>query len=149
MTCIISMEFLPLSRRCSSTQNVPSYEERGEMGVFAGYNKMGLSCLLIFPYWSHDNKKWSWSLIIFLYWPRLVGQHSSILASLNLFAFLSTFSSFHSINCKKRTISCHRDLMLGQVIYLRPAKETRGRSVTFSEVCIYKMKLLVAFNSEI
>ena len=39
--------------------------------------------------------------------------------------------------------------MLGQVIYLRPAKETRGRSVTFSEVCIYKMKLLVAFNSEI
>ena len=85
----------------------------------------------------------------FLYWPRLVGQHSSILASFNLFAFLSTFSSFHSINCKKRTISCQRDLMLGQVIYLRPAKETRGRSVTFSEVCIYKMKLLVAFNSEI
>ena len=37
----------------------------------------------------------------FLHWPRLFCQHSSILASLILFAFLSTFSSFHSINCKK------------------------------------------------
>ena len=31
------MEFLSLSRRCSSARNVPSGEERGEMDVFAGY----------------------------------------------------------------------------------------------------------------
>ena len=31
------MEFLPLSRRRSSAQNVPSDEERGETDVFAGY----------------------------------------------------------------------------------------------------------------
>ena len=31
------MEFLPLSRRHSSSRNVPSSEERGEMDVFAGY----------------------------------------------------------------------------------------------------------------
>ena len=31
------MEFLPLSRRRSSARNVPSYEERGETDVFAGY----------------------------------------------------------------------------------------------------------------
>ena len=85
----------------------------------------------------------------FLYWPRLVGQHSSILASLNLFAFLSTFSSFHSINCKKgHLISSHHDLMLGQGIYLRVATET-GAGLLHSLRCVYKMKLLVAFNSEI
>ena len=31
------MEFLSLSRRCSSVQNVPSGEERGETDVFAGW----------------------------------------------------------------------------------------------------------------
>ena len=36
-TCVISMEFLPLSRRRSSVRNVPSGEERGEKDVFAGY----------------------------------------------------------------------------------------------------------------
>ena len=35
--CVISMEFLPLSRRRSSARNVPSGEERGETDVFAGY----------------------------------------------------------------------------------------------------------------
>ena len=34
--CIISIEFLSLSRRCSSLRNVPSSEERGETDVFAG-----------------------------------------------------------------------------------------------------------------
>ena len=34
--CIISMEFLSLSRRRSSLRNVPSGKERGEMHVFAG-----------------------------------------------------------------------------------------------------------------
>ena len=38
---IISMEFLSLSHRCSSTQNVPSDEERGEADVFAGYKFLG------------------------------------------------------------------------------------------------------------
>ena len=33
----ISMEFLSLSRRCSSARNVPSGEEVGETDVFAGY----------------------------------------------------------------------------------------------------------------
>ena len=36
LLCVISMEFLPLSRRRSSPQNVPSGEERGETDVFAG-----------------------------------------------------------------------------------------------------------------
>ena len=31
------MEFLPLSRRRSSSRNVPGGEERGETDVFAGY----------------------------------------------------------------------------------------------------------------
>ena len=31
------MEFLSLSRRCSSARNVPSGKERGETDVFAGY----------------------------------------------------------------------------------------------------------------
>ena len=30
LICVISMEFLPLSHRCSSMRNVPSGEERGE-----------------------------------------------------------------------------------------------------------------------
>ena len=34
---VISMEFLSLSRRRSSTQNVLSDEEGGETDVFAGY----------------------------------------------------------------------------------------------------------------
>ena len=34
---VISMEFLSLSRRRSSTQNIPSSEEQGETDVFAGY----------------------------------------------------------------------------------------------------------------
>ena len=37
LICVISMEFLPLSRRRSSARNVPSGEERGETDVFAGY----------------------------------------------------------------------------------------------------------------
>ena len=32
------MEFLSLSRRRSSSRNVPSGEERGETDVFAGYD---------------------------------------------------------------------------------------------------------------
>ena len=34
------MEFLSLSRGRSSARNVPSYEERGEMDVFAGYSPL-------------------------------------------------------------------------------------------------------------
>ena len=34
------MEFLSLSRRCSSARNVPSGEERGETDVFAGYKPL-------------------------------------------------------------------------------------------------------------
>ena len=34
---VISLEFLSLSRRRSSSRNVPSGEERGEMAVLAGY----------------------------------------------------------------------------------------------------------------
>ena len=37
LICVISMEFLPLSRRRSSARNVPGGEERGETDVFAGY----------------------------------------------------------------------------------------------------------------
>ena len=37
LICIISMEFLLLSRRRSSVRNVPSGEERGETDIFAGY----------------------------------------------------------------------------------------------------------------
>ena len=37
LICIISMEFLLLSRRRSSARNVPSGEEQGETDVFAGY----------------------------------------------------------------------------------------------------------------
>ena len=36
---VITMEFLSLSRRCSSARNVPSSEERGETDVFAGYHQ--------------------------------------------------------------------------------------------------------------
>ena len=39
------MEFLSMSRRCSSARNVPSGEERGEMDVFAGYvNSFAYHC---------------------------------------------------------------------------------------------------------
>ena len=34
LDCAISMEFLPLSRRRSSSRNVPGGEERGETDVF-------------------------------------------------------------------------------------------------------------------
>ena len=37
MIYVISMEFLSLSRRGSSTQNVPSGKERGETDASAGY----------------------------------------------------------------------------------------------------------------
>ena len=36
---VISMEFLSLSRRRFSAQNVPIGEERGETDVLAGYKK--------------------------------------------------------------------------------------------------------------
>ena len=36
---VISVEFLQLSRRRSSSRNVPGGEERGETDVFAGYRK--------------------------------------------------------------------------------------------------------------
>ena len=35
------MEFLSLSRRRSSSRNVPSSEERGETAVSVGYTKQG------------------------------------------------------------------------------------------------------------
>ena len=41
---VISVEFLLLSRRRSSSRNVPSGEERGETLVFAGY---AIICLLL------------------------------------------------------------------------------------------------------
>ena len=37
--CVINMEFLPPSRRCSSAWNAPKGEEQGETDVFAGYSK--------------------------------------------------------------------------------------------------------------
>ena len=40
LLCVISMEFLPLSRGRSSPKNVPSGEERGETDVFAGSEKV-------------------------------------------------------------------------------------------------------------
>ena len=43
---VISMEFLPLRRRYSSTQNVPSGKERGETAVFAGYLVVEFALLL-------------------------------------------------------------------------------------------------------
>ena len=42
------MEFLPLSRRRSSSQNVPSGEERGETDVFAGWGSQLLKKKKIF-----------------------------------------------------------------------------------------------------
>ena len=46
------MEFLSLSHRRSSTRNVPSGEERGEMDVFAGYGVLWatayISCSILF-----------------------------------------------------------------------------------------------------
>ena len=41
--CVIGMEFLPLSRRRSSSRNVPSSEEGGETDVFAGYRYMKIA----------------------------------------------------------------------------------------------------------
>ena len=35
--CVISMEFLSLTRRRPFSRNVPDGEERGETDVFAGY----------------------------------------------------------------------------------------------------------------
>ena len=37
LICVISMEFLALSRRRSSARNGPSGEERGETDVSTGY----------------------------------------------------------------------------------------------------------------
>ena len=42
------MEFLSLSRRCSSARNVPSGEERGERDVFAGYIDSRLKQVFVF-----------------------------------------------------------------------------------------------------
>ena len=42
------MEFLSLSRRCSSARNVPSGEERGETDVFAGYIDSRLKQVFVF-----------------------------------------------------------------------------------------------------
>ena len=38
LICVISMEFLSLSRRHSSARDILSDEERGETDVFAGYD---------------------------------------------------------------------------------------------------------------
>ena len=43
LICVIGMEFLPLSRRHSSSRNVPSSEERGETDVFTGYRYMKIA----------------------------------------------------------------------------------------------------------
>ena len=48
LICVISMEFLSLSRRSSSARNVPGGEERGETDVFAGYCDCPSSGSLIF-----------------------------------------------------------------------------------------------------
>ena len=46
MIYVISMEFLSLIRRRSSSRNVPSGEEQGEMDVFAGYDIICIYVLL-------------------------------------------------------------------------------------------------------
>ena len=62
------MEFLSLSRRRSSTQNVPSGEEQGETDVFAGYSL----------YFHELNKK----LVVNI--PQLISQHQEeFIAMLN------------------------------------------------------------------
>ena len=40
LICVISMEFLPLSRRRSSSRNVSRGEERGETVVFVGSSRV-------------------------------------------------------------------------------------------------------------
>ena len=99
LTCAISMEFLPLSRRyvppLKTSPATKSEEKRVYLQAIIMWAYLSCSFFLIGPMTTKSDRGH------FLHWPRLFGQHSSVLASLILFAFLSTFSSFHSINCKK------------------------------------------------
>ena len=99
MTCAISVEFLPLSRRyvppLKTSPATKSEEKRVYLQAIIMWAYLSCSFFLIGPMTTKSDRGH------FLHWPRLFGQHSSVLASLILFAFLSTFSSFHSINCKK------------------------------------------------
>ena len=49
---VIGMEFLSLSRRRSSSRNVPSGEERGETAVFAGYDRTCFQSVCVEKRWS-------------------------------------------------------------------------------------------------
>ena len=49
------MEFLPLSRRRSSSQNVPGGEERGETDVFAGYYTPQIESFLVIINFTSQN----------------------------------------------------------------------------------------------
>ena len=48
---VIGMEFLSLSRRRSSSRNVPSGEERGETAVFAGYDRTCFQSVCVEKRW--------------------------------------------------------------------------------------------------
>ena len=47
----ITLEFLSLSRRRSSSRNVPSGEERGETAVFAGYDRTCFQSVCVEKRW--------------------------------------------------------------------------------------------------
>ena len=49
------MEFLPLSRRRSSSRNVPGGEERGETDVFAGYYTPQIESFLVIINFTSQN----------------------------------------------------------------------------------------------
>ena len=50
------MEFLPLSRRRSSSRNVSGGEERGETDVFAGYSVEGILLISLLQHNPLGNK---------------------------------------------------------------------------------------------
>ena len=69
LICVISMEFLSLSRRRSFARNVPSGEERGETDVFCTANMLGEMGKQVVSARAKDaNKLIAW--LNFFYWIR-------------------------------------------------------------------------------
>ena len=68
------MEFLPLSRRRSSARNVPSYEERGETDVFAGYVIFGITTTCDISKLSQLYHNLEISLVLFM--PNITTNHA-------------------------------------------------------------------------
>ena len=60
LICVISMEFLSLSRRRSYARNVPSGEERGETDVFAGYSTLQCIKCITNPECFSDYESTTW-----------------------------------------------------------------------------------------